>query len=208
MKPKSTNLAAMTWENLWRLVHGGTEDVEYLTNAAIQGFIKLTVVNEKLEEVKACDVILAQLTTELQRRKTFNLVDDSNQQGLKTAIKDVSKRVSRLATIRAFLLTQQNSLSNSRRGAVPDVHDDEDSSPTTVLQPVIRAKKVSATVPGAGDDSSSSPTPVRAVASSTSSSSKSDKDRPPKVFFIVLVCRRRFVLRNPKKKRRRGALHL
>ena len=187
MKPNKSNLSAMTWEALSTLV-AQELDVEYLTNAAIQGFKKGEVVNlnEKLEELKECDVHLALLTTELQRRKSSNLVEDAK--ALKAAAKGVESRVSRLATIRAFLLTKQNLLSNSRRGA-PGIGDDEASSPTTVSQPVIRAKKVTPTVPstGGGDEPSSSPTPVRAVESSTSISSKTDKEMPPKVCIFHRV---------------------
>lgn len=175
MKPKSNNLAAMTWDALWSVVHVG-QDVEYLTNAAIQGIVKGAVVNDWLEQAKECDVHLALLTTELQRRKSCNLVGDDRS--LKTAIKEVPTRVSRLSTIRSFLLAKQNSLANSRRGnATSGVTDDEDSSPTTVLQHGNRAKKLGAVVPGAGagDDSSSSSTLVQALTSSSS------KVRPPKV---------------------------
>ena len=185
MKPNKSNLSAMTWEALSTLV-AQELDVEYLTNAAIQGFKRGDVVNKSLDEVKECDVHLALLTTELQCRKSSNLVEDAK--ALKAAAKGVQSRVSRLATIRAFLLTKQNLLSNSRRGT-PGIGDDEASSPTNVSQPVIRAKKVPPTVPatGGGDEPSSSPTPVRAVASSTSISSKTDKEMPPKVFIFHRV---------------------
>lgn len=193
MRPtKKFNPSALSWEALNTLVAGG-QDVEYLTNAAIQGFKKGEQVSEKLEEAKECDVHLAQLTTELQRRKAAHLVADSK--ALKTAVKGVATRISRLATIRAFLLTKQSSLSDRRAlisTAQTGAADDEDSSPSPLQGGAgARVKNTSAVGCGTGDEPSSSATPARAGA--TPSSSKTDKEMLTKVcifeffFFVVVV---------------------
>jgi hypothetical protein len=83
MRTKS-NLAELTWDALNILACGG-QDVEYLTNAGIQGFTKGTTVSEKLEKAKECDVHLGLLLTEFQRRKSSNLVEDTK--ALKNAVR-------------------------------------------------------------------------------------------------------------------------